>query len=133
MPDPTATRIPTWPARTALILLLVIEAFFVVMIFGEGVAGSVPLLLNSIGLLVFCVLTWRRIPWSRWALLAFLLWRVVRLVTSMISHIGPDDHRFAGSLLMLAVYLLIGAVIASPLGRLSTPPAGDRETPSSEG
>ena len=128
MPGTEAANIPKWPARTALILLLVIEAFFVVMIFGEGVARSVPLLLNSIGLLVFCVLTWRRIPWSRFVLLAFLLWRVVRLVTSTISHIGPDDHRFAGSLVMLAVYLLIGAVIASPLGRLREPPSSDRDT-----
>ena len=131
VPD-TATR--TWPARSALILLLHIEAFFVVMIFGEAINGNtnIPMLLNSTGLVVFCGLALGKIPWSRWVVPVLLLWRVVTLLVNMILHIGPNDHRFAGSILMLVVYLLIGAVIASPFGRLERRSAADGKAGASD-
>jgi hypothetical protein len=96
---------------------VVVEVFFVVMFIGEGDAANIPIIVNSAGILVFCVMTWRGIPWSRWLLFAFLVWRVAGVSVSMVSHIAPGDHRLGGSLLLVAFYVVIGLLIASPLGR----------------
>jgi hypothetical protein len=64
-----------WPKRLVLSLLLVIEVVFVVKLSGEGVTENILQIVNSAGILAFCVLTWRGIPWSRWLLIAFLIWR----------------------------------------------------------
>jgi hypothetical protein len=117
LPGTSEKRLPTWPLQLALSLLFVVEVFFVFMLVAEGHKESIPTLVNSVGLLVFCALTWRGIPWSRWLLIAFLVWRVARVIVSMISHLAPGDHRFGGSLLLVGFYVATALVIASPLGR----------------
>jgi hypothetical protein len=87
------------------------------MLFVEGAAGNIPMMVNSIGLIVFCVLTWRGIPLSRWLLIAFLVLRVAHIGVAMSSHFGPGDERFGGSLLLVVLYVVVGLVVASPLGR----------------
>ena len=117
MPDVYDKRRPKWPLWLALSLLLVVEIFFVVMFCAEGVTENISTIVNSLGLLLFCVLAWRGIPWSRWLLMALLVWRVANIIVDMVSHIAPGDHRLPGSLVLLALYLFIGLIIASPLGR----------------
>jgi uncharacterized protein YhhL (DUF1145 family) len=104
-----------WPLRVVLSLLVIVEVFFLVMFFGEGAGKNLPSILDSVGLLVFCVLAWRAIPWSRWVLIAFLVWRVAGIGISLSSHFG--DHRTPGSLLLIGLYVVIGLVLISPLGR----------------
>ena len=117
MPDAEEKRLPKWPLRLALSLVLALEVFFVVMLFVEGAAENIPMIVNSVGLLVFCVLTWRGIPWSRWLLGAFLVCRVVHIGVAMSSHFAPGDHRIGGSLLLVGLYVVAGLLVASPLGR----------------
>ena len=119
MPDAEEKRLPKWPLRLVLSVVFMVEVFFVVMLLGEGVTGNISMLVNSVCLLVFCVLTWRGIPRSRWLLIAFLVWRVARIGVDRVSHMGPDDHRIVGSLILIAFYLAAGMLIASPLGRAS--------------
>ena len=102
--------------RLALSLVLVLEIFFVVMLFVEGAAGNIPMLVNSVGLLVFCVLTWRGVLWSRWLLIALLVWRVAH-IAAMVSSFAPGDQRTGGSLLLVVLYVVAGLLVASPLGR----------------
>lgn len=119
MPNAEERRLPRWPLRVALSVLLVVEVFFVVMLSAEGVARNIVMIVNSVGILVFCVLTWRGTPWSRRLLLAFLAWRFATLVVDMVSHIAPGDRRITGSLLLVAVYVAAGLLIVARLGRSS--------------
>jgi hypothetical protein len=112
-------RLPGWPLRLVLSLVLVLEVFLVVMLFIEGAAGNIPMMVNSLGLIAFCVLTWRRVPWSRWLLIAFLVWRIGHIGVAMSLHFGPGDERFGGSLLLVVLYVVTGLLVASPLGRSS--------------
>jgi hypothetical protein len=117
LPDAEETRLPKWPLRLVLSLVLVLEVFLVVMVFVEGAAGNLPMVVNSVGLIVFCVLTWRGTPWSRWLLIAFLAWRVAHIGVAMSLHFAPGDQRFGGSLLLVVLYVVTGLLVASPLGR----------------
>jgi hypothetical protein len=119
LPDAGERRLPKWPLRLALLLLSVLEIFFIVMLSAEGDPENVSIIVNSAGLLVFCVLTWRHVFWGRWLLVAFLAWRVVRIGVDIGTHFAPGDHRLAGSLILLVFYVVTGALIASPLGRSS--------------
>lgn len=119
MPDSEARRLPTWPLSLTLAVVSVVEVFFIVMLSGEGVAGNISMLVNSVGIIAFCVLTWRGIPGSRWLLLALLVWRLATMGVDMVSHMAPGDKRIVGSLLLAAIYVAAGALIASPLGRSS--------------
>lgn len=112
-------RLPRWPLRLVLSLVMVLDVFLVVMLFVQGAAGNVPMMANSVGLIVFCVLTWRGIPWGRWLLLAFLIARVAHIGVAIGLHIAPGDERFGGSVLLAVLYVLVGLVVASPLGRAS--------------
>lgn len=116
MPNSTLRQLPKWPSRLVLSLVLVLETFFIVMLSVEGVAGNLPMLLNSVGLIIFCVLTWRGLPWGRWCLAALLVWRVAEIGVAVASY-DPGDHRLGGSLVLAAFYVVVGAVVASPLGR----------------
>jgi len=120
LPDAEEKRLPKWPLRLALSLVLVVEVFLVVMLFVEGVAGNIPMIANSVGLLVFCVLTWRGIPWSRWLVIALLVWRVAQIGVAMSSQFAPGDHRIGGTLLLVVLYVAAGSLVASPLGRSTT-------------
>jgi hypothetical protein len=106
LPGAEEKRLPKWPLRVALSLVLALEVFFVVMLSVEGDAENIPMMVNSVGLLVFCVLTWRGIPWSRWLLIAFLVSRVVHIGVAMSSHFAPGDHRIGGSLLLVGLYVV---------------------------
>jgi hypothetical protein len=117
LPDAEEKRLPKWPLRVALSLVLALEVFFVVMLSVEGDAKNIPMIVNSVGLLVFCVLTWRGIPWSRWLLVAFLVSRVAHIGVAMSSRFAPGDHRIGGSLLLVGLYVVAGLLVASPLGR----------------
>lgn len=117
LPDAEEKQLPKWPLQLALSVVFVIEFLFVVMLSAEGVAGNILMVANSVGILVFCVLTWRGIPWSRWLLIAFLVWRVARIGIDMSSHFGPSDHRLGGSVMLVTLYVVAGALAASPLGR----------------
>jgi len=119
MPDAEEKRLPRWPLRLAVSVVLLVEIFFVVMLSAEGFTENIPMIMNSVGLIVFCVLTWRGIPWSRWLLIAFLAWRVAKMGVDMVSHIAPGDQRIVGSLLLVALYLAAGSLTVSPLGRSS--------------
>ena len=116
MPEAEEKRLPRRPLRLVLSLVLTFEVFMLVLLFGEGDLESIPTILNSVGLLVFSVLTWRGIPWSRWLLVAVAVWRVVAVGISLSSYFG--DHRTAGSLLLIGFYVAVGLLVASPLGRL---------------
>jgi len=118
LPAAEEKRLPKWPLRVALSLVLALEVFFVVMLSVEGDAENIPMMVNSVGLLVFCVLTWRGIPWSRWLLVAFLVGRIAQIGIAMGSSFAPGDHRIVSSLIMAAIYLAAGLLVASPLGRL---------------
>ncbi len=117
MPDAEEKRLPKWPLRLVLSLVLALEIFLVVMLFVEGAAEQIPMIVNSVGLIVFCVLTWRGIPWSRWLLIAFLVSRVAHIGVAMSLHFAPGDERFGGSLLLVVLYVVVGLLVASPLGR----------------
>jgi tryptophan-rich sensory protein len=112
MPDVKDKTLPKWPLWIALSLLFVVEVFFLVMFFGAGASENPLIILNSFGLLMCCLLVWRGIPWSRWLLIGFLVWRVVGIVISLSSHFG--DHRTSGSLILIGFYVLVGLVLASP-------------------
>jgi len=117
LPDAEEKRLPKWPLRLALSPILVLEVFLVVMLFVEGSAGNIPMIVNSVGLIVFCVLTWRGTPRSRWLLIAFLVCRVAHIGVAMSLHFAPGDHRISGSLLLVVLYVVAGSLVASPLGR----------------
>jgi hypothetical protein len=118
LPNVEEKRLPRWPLWLALSLVVVLDAFLIVMLSVEGYAGNVPMLVNSIGLLVSCVLIWRGIPWSRWLLIALVVWRVAQIGVAIASY-APGDHRLGGSLMLVTLYVLVGLLVASPLGRLS--------------
>jgi len=86
----------------------------VVMFVGEGRAENIPTIVNSVGLLALSVMTWRGIPWGRWLLVAFAVWRVVEVGISLSAHFG--DHRTPGSLVLIGFYAAVGLLVASPLG-----------------
>jgi hypothetical protein len=111
-----AKQLPKWPLRTALSLLLLLEVFFTVMLSVEGVSGNVAMLLNSIALILFSVLTWRGLRWGRWFLLGLVVWRVAEIAVAAASH-GAGDHRLGGSLVLAAFYVVVGLLVTSPLGR----------------
>ena len=117
MADAEGKRLPKWPLRLVLSLVLVLDVFLVVMLFVERAAGNVPMMVNSVGIIAFCVLIWRGVPWSRWLLIAFLVWRVAHIGVAMSLHFGPGDQRFSGSLLLVVLYVVTGLLVASPLGR----------------
>ena len=118
MPHAEEKRVPKWPLWLALSLVIVLDAFLIVMLSVEGYAGNVPMLVNSVGLVVSCVLIWRGVPWSRWLLIALLVWRVAQIGVAIASY-APGDHRLGGSLMLVTLYVLVGLLVASPLGRLS--------------
>ena len=120
MPDADEKRLPKWPLRVVLSLVLVVEVFIVASALVEGAAGNTSMVVSSVGLIVCCVLTWRGIPWSRWLLVAFLVWRVVHIGVAMSLHFAPGDHRIGGSLLVAALDVVAGSLVASPLGRSTT-------------
>jgi hypothetical protein len=101
-----------------LSLVLVLDAFLVVMLFVEGAVGNIPMMVNSVAIIVFCVLVLRGIPWSRWLLIAFLACRVAHIGVAMSLHFGPGDERLGGSLLLVVLYVVAGLLVASPLGRV---------------
>ena len=117
MADAEEKRLPKWPLRLVLSLVLVLDVFLAVMLLIERAAGNIPMLVNSVGLVVFCVLTWRGIRWSRWLLIAFLACRVAHIGVAMSLYFGPGDQRFGGSLLLVVLYAVTGLLVASPLGR----------------
>jgi hypothetical protein len=118
MGDTEKARLPRWPLLLALSLLTVVEILFVVLLSTEGAVENMPMIVNSVAIVIFCVLTWRGLPWGRWLVIAMLTWRVVGIGISAASHLGPDDHRLGGSLLLVAFYVVAGSVVASPLGRV---------------
>ena len=105
MPNAEERRLPQWPLRLALSLIMVVEALFVILLTGERDAGNISMIVNSVGLLVLCVFTWRGIPWSRWLLVAFLVWRLVQIGVDMSSHFDLGDHRIGGSLMLVMFYV----------------------------
>jgi len=113
LPDAEERRQPRWPLRLALSLVIVVDAFLVVMLTAERNAGNIPTLVSSVGLVVFCILAWRGIRWSRWLLIAFLAWRVTALGISSVSRFGAGDYRTLGS---LTLYVVAVVLVASPLG-----------------
>ena len=117
MSDAVERRLPRWPLRLALLLILVLEVFFVVMLSVEGVAGNIPMLVNSVALIIFCALTWFEVPWSRWLLIALLVWRVTEIGVAVASY-GPGDHRLGGSVFLVTLYVVVGLLVTSPLGRV---------------
>ncbi len=105
-------------------VVLVVEVFFVVMLTAEEVTGNILMIVNSVGILVCCVLTWREITMGRWLLVTFLAWRIVQTGVDMGSNLGTEDHRLAGSLILLVFYVAAGLLVASPLGRTGKRTAG---------
>ena len=108
--------IPRGPLRFILSALLLVEAFFLFMLFGEG-GTEITLIVSSIGIVVFSVLTWRGLPRARWILVALLVWRVLEIVIQASRNLSLDDHRLPGTLFLLGFYLIVTTLIASPLGR----------------
>jgi len=113
--------LPRWPLQLVVSLLMVVEVFFVVMfaaemLVGKGSADNILSIVNSVGLLLFCVLTWLAIPCGRWLAVAFLVSHVVEIGVHLSTHFG--DHRTAGSLMLIGFYIAVGLVLASPLGRV---------------
>lgn len=117
MPDVETKRAPRWPLMLVLSLLILVEVLLVFLLIGERDADNIVMIVNSVGLIVLSVLVWRGAPWSRWLLIAFLVWRVAGVGISAASHFGPGDHRLGGSLVLAAFYVVVGLLIASPLGR----------------
>jgi hypothetical protein len=116
LPDAEGTRLPKWPLQVVLSLLSLLEILFVVMLSAEGRADNIPAILNSLGLVVFCVLMWRGVPWIRWLVIAFLVWHIVGIGASLSAHFG--DHRTGGSLMLIGFYVAVAVVVASPLGNV---------------
>jgi hypothetical protein len=110
-------RVPRWPLRLALSVLLFVEVFFIIKLIGEGVAGNVRLLVSSVGIVLCCLLIWRAVYWTRWLLVALIVWRLVEIGMDIASHFAPDDHRLPGTLILVVFYIAAGSVVASPLGR----------------
>ena len=108
--------IPRGPLRFILSALLLVEAFFLFMLFGEG-GTEISLIASSIGILVLCVLTWRELPRARWILVALLVWRILEIVIQASRNLSLDDHRLPGTLVLLGFYLIVTTLIASPPGR----------------
>ena len=108
--------LPRWPLQLVLSLLMVVEVLFVEMLVGKGSADNILSIVNSVGLLLFCVLTWLAIPCGRWLAVAFLVSHVVEIGVHLSTHFG--DHRTAGSLMLIGFYIAVGLVLASPLGRV---------------
>jgi hypothetical protein len=102
--------------RLTLSFLLLVEAFFLFMLFGEG-GTEITLIVCSIGIVVFSVLTWRELPRARWILVAFLVWRILEIVIQASRNLSLDDHRLPGTLILLGFYVIVALLIASPLGR----------------
>ena len=118
MPDAQERRLAKWPLRLALSLVMVVEALLLVVLLAfERDVENIPMMVNSIGLLVLCVLTWRGIPWSRWFLIAFLVWRIAQIGITMGSSFAPGDHRIGSALILVVLYVAAGLLAASPLGR----------------
>jgi hypothetical protein len=115
LPDSEEKRLPKWPLWLALSLVFALETFLIVMLSMEGYAGNVPMLVNSVGLLVSCVLTWRGTRWSRWLLIALLVLRVAQIGVAIASY-APGDHRLGGSLILVTFYAVVGLLVGSPLG-----------------
>ncbi len=116
MPHAEEKRPSKWPLSLALSLVVVIDVFLIVMLSVEGYAGNVPMLVNSVGLVVSCVLIWRGTPWSRRLLGALLVWRVAQIGVAIASY-PPGDRRVGGSLILVTFYVVVGLVVGSPLGR----------------
>ena len=116
MPDAEEKRLPKWPLRLALLLVMVVEALLIVALILE-MSTNIPMLVGSVGLLVSCVLIWRVVPWSRWLLIAFLVWRIAHIGIAMVSSFAPGDHRIVSSLILMGFYAAAGLLVASPLGR----------------
>ena len=123
MPDETG--IPKRPLRFILSALLLVEAFLLLMLFGEG-GTEITLIVSSIGIVVLCVLTWRELPRVRWLLVAFLVWRMLEIVIDASRNLSLDDHRLPGTLALLGFYLIVTTLIASPLGRPTRAKGGSR-------
>ena len=119
MLDAGVKRPPKWPLRIALSILLAIEAFVVVRFSAEGVTEHIVMIATSVGIIVFCILTWREIPWSRWLIIVLLVWRLANIGVDAVSHLAPGDHRIVGTLILVGIYVAAGSLIASPLGRPS--------------
>ena len=109
-------EIPKGPLRFTLSALLLVEAFFLLMVLGEG-GTEITLIVSSIGILVFSVLTWRELPRARWILVALLVWRILEIVIQASRNLSLDDHRLPGTLVLLGFYVIVTILIASPLGR----------------
>ncbi len=118
MPAAKERELPRWPLRLVLSLLLVLEVFFTLMLSMEGLEGNIPMLVNSVALIVFGVLTWRGVPLARWLVLALIVWRVTEIGVAAASH-GPGDHRLGGSLILMVFYVVVASLVASPFGRAS--------------
>ena len=102
--------------RFTLSALLLVEAFFLFMVLGEG-GTEITLIVSSIGIIVFSVLTWRELPRARWILVALLVWRILEIVIQASRNLSLDDHRLPGTLVLLGFYVIVTILIASPLGR----------------
>ena len=50
--------------------------------------------------------------------LGVLVWRLVDAGIASVSYFGTDDRRLVGLLIFTVFYLVIGLMVASPLGRL---------------
>ena len=109
-------EIPKGPLRFTLSALLLVEAFFLLMVLGEG-GTEITLIVSSIGIIVFSVLTWRELPRARWILVALLVWRILEIVIQSSRNLSLDDHRLPGTLVLLGFYVIVTILIASPLGR----------------
>lgn len=109
-------EIPKGPLRFTLSALLLVEAFFLFMVLGEG-GTEITLIVSSIGIIVFSVLTWRELPRARWILVALLVWRILEIVIQATRNLSLDDHRLPGTLVLLGFYVIVTIMIASPLGR----------------
>lgn len=117
MPESEAKHVSQWPLRSALSLILLIEVIFIVKLSAEGITENILMIVNSIGILAFCLLTWRGIPWSRWLLVVFLVWRLANIGVDVVAHMAPGDDRIVGTLSLVVIYVVTGSLIASPLGR----------------
>ncbi|MCL7962708.1 MAG: hypothetical protein M8860_07640, partial [marine benthic group bacterium] len=64
---PRGLEIPKFPLRLTLSALVLVELFFLFMLFGEG-GTEITLIVCSIGIILLSVLTWRELPRVRWIL-----------------------------------------------------------------
>ena len=112
---PRGLEIPKFPLRLTLSALVLVELFFLFMLFGEG-GTQITLIVCSIGIILLSVLTWRELPRVRWILVAFLVWRILEIVIQASRNLSLDDHRLPGTLVLLGFYVIVASLIASPLG-----------------